>query len=233
MLKRFLILFILIFSFGFLSAQRTSGFRVQTSEGLPTQSQVKTNAVSLNNGWIGASFTNRLTGDFDFNESFLFNANVLYDIKFDSLTSWHLPIAGDVTFPFDADSFNDISVGIYPWRIISTTSNGGVFVLHGGLSYEVRPAEESELSPQMFQVSAGVEFSTPLGTGDYPLTISVTPVYQNLNLDRGSNFGIQSVFIFPVGGNLGVIGNLDVPFSSERNTEFSAGIIVNGALSTR
>lgn len=207
-----------------------SGYRVQHAEGI---SNVSSSQVSLNNAWFGSSFNYQLTGNQSFKDNFLFNANILYNIKFDS-TAWNFPITGNLTLPLTGSKFQDIEVGINPWRVISTKGASTVWVLHGQVSYRVDPQTTASVSPQTFDVLGGVEVSIPVGDSDLPFTVSVTPGVAFNNLDRGTNLFLEGTFIFPIAPNLGLIGeyvwsNIDYADKSR----FNAGVLVNGALSNR
>ena len=208
-----------------LSAQ--TGFRTMNANGL---SDVQVRRVSPNNAYFGFKFQNQLTGtDGAFDDNFLFNANVLYNVEFDS-SAWNFPIIGNLSFPITEDSFEDIEIGIFPWRVLSQSENGNVLVLHGGFSYSISPAESEELSPQELLVLLGLELSIPMGQTNLPLSVSVAPVYRSRNLDRGNTFGIDGTVIFPIAPSLAVIGQLDVPFNRDFDTAFSAGVLVNGVI---
>lgn len=224
---RKLLVTILLIAFCSFFTYSQSGFRTQTSQGLPDIVNAK--QVSLNNAWFGSTFSYGLNNNVDFEENFLFNANVLYNISFDS-TAWNFPVVGNVELPLSGQSFQDIEIGIYPWRVINTWSSGTVFVLHGGLSYEVNPTTEEGSVPQDFKILFGGEVSVPIGDNRLPLTVSVTPLFQTFNLDRGSNLGLEGTVILPIAPNLGIIGEVYTPFKSSGNI-FGIGVLMNSSFS--
>ncbi|MCO6500061.1 MAG: hypothetical protein J5I47_06750 [Vicingus serpentipes] len=223
-MKKILILLIVLFTFSLTYSQ--SVFRKTHADGA---SPVSVSQLPLSNVWYGSQFSYKLTGDDNFNENFLFNANVIYNINFDS-GSWNLPIAGNVMLPTSGGSFEDIQIGLYPWKIISKPGANTVTVLHGGVAYSIDPENESGLSPQKIRLFAGIELSFPLGTNALPLSISLTPFYEGLNLSRDDLYGLEGTFVLPIAANLGVIGELKFPFVKDVDSSFSAGVIINGAL---
>ena len=78
-MKKILILFSLLFSTVLVYSQ--SIFRTIHADGI---SPVSVSQLPLSNAWYGSQFSYKLTGDADFNENFLFNANIIYNIDFDS-----------------------------------------------------------------------------------------------------------------------------------------------------
>lgn len=223
-MKKVIALFIFIFTLSFAYSQ--SVFRTIHAEGI---SPVSVSQLPLSSVWYGSQFSYKLTGDENFNENFLFNANVIYNIGFDS-SAWNFPVAGNVMFPVAGGTFEDVQIGVYPWRIISKPGATNVIVAHGGVAYSIDPELEKGVSPQAFRIFAGAEFSFPLGTGALPFSISLTPYYENLNLERDNLFGLEGTFILPIASNLGVIGELKAPFMKDIGTSFSAGVVVNGAV---
>ena len=213
----------------------TSAFRTLSATGVPTAEDVSINRVSRNNAWYGASFAYKVTGDNEFDDNFLFNTGGLYNIRFDSI-AWNFPIVGDISIPTDGSGgINETEIGIYPWRIISKPDASIISVLHAGFAYRVSPEEKATISPQEFEVSIGMEFTLPIrlreGEAALPFTLSVVPTWSLRNLERDNRFGLDGTLIFPVAPNLGIIGDIQVPFQKGIGASFSTGVITNGAFS--
>lgn len=231
MRKLFLFVLLVFFAVG-LSGQ--SVFNTLTNlDGISLDEDL-TQQVSLNNAYIGSTFSYELTNpnNVNFSDNFLFNANIVYNIMFDS-SSWNLPLVGNFDLNGGQSTFDDFELGIFPFRVLSKSDNGTVFVFHSGFSYSIEPAQEQQLSPQVVKILLGLEVSLPLGTNSLPLTISLAPTYENFNLERDDLFGIDGTVIFPIAPGLAVLGDLTVPFDGTRETAFAAGVIVNGAIGGR
>lgn len=228
-------LFLVAVAVSSIAAQNaSSGFRVLSANGLADSEDIQINRVSPNNVYFGSSFSYTITGDANFDENFLFNANLLYNLQFDG-TDWNFPIFGNVSLPSDNTGLGESEIGVFPWKVVSNETSKFITVLHGGIAYKVIPEDEVNVSPQEFELSVGVEFTLPLRLSSdgpsLPLTLSVVPTYSFLNLDAGNLFGLDSTFIFPISPNMGIIGDLQVPFRNGINPTFSAGVLTNGAVS--
>jgi len=208
-----------------------SPYRTIMSKGMVTQNEVTTSQVSLNNAWFGSSFSYDLAGDGNFEEDFLFTADILYNPKL-NLDGVNFAIVGDAALLTGGDqTLDQLELGIFPWKIIhSNSENGFTVVAHGGVSYRVSPVEGTETSPQAVRLLAGAELAFPLSDNNLPATLSVTPVFETYNMDMGNTFGLESTFLMPIAPNLGIIGEVYIPFKDQFQSIFNAGVVVNGAL---
>lgn len=229
-MKKILFLLSFILCFGALTGQ--SVYRTINAGGMQTKhisDDVNASQVSLNNAYFGSAFSYQISGDQNFEENFLFDASLLYNIEFEG-TDWNFPIAGNFQLPAAGGNFEEFEVGVYPWSVISNPESSTVVVIHGGAAYLVDPEVDTEISPQTFRILAGGEVSLPLANNDLPVTLSVTPLYEINNLGVDNNFGIESTFIFPISPNLAVMGEWYRPIDSIKTSTINVGVLVNGAI---
>lgn len=175
--------------------------------------QARSQQISLANAYFGSKLQNVVTGD-NLSDNFLFEADIVYQIPIQG--KWHLPIVTTTGIPISENGLSKIEAGLYPWTFISDK-----LVFHGGASIGLDLVGSE--TPQNFKLLAGLEGI--LNTGTTPLTLSVTPVVNFLNLDRGTHFSLEATAIAPLTQGLGVIIEYQVPFKSELTNSLSIGVI--------
>jgi len=206
-----------------------SVFRTINSGGLKKSSDTQTSQISLSNAWFGSSFSYQVSGDNNFEESFIFDANIIYNLELPN-SDWNIPISTNFQLPTLGGDYAELELGLYPWKVISNPQSSTIIVAHGGVAYFVNPNESTDTSPQSLRILAGAEVTLPVMKSNLPITLSVTPLYEFRNLNIDNNFGIESTFIFPISPSLGVIGEYYQPIASNINSTFNLGIIINGAI---
>ena len=197
-----------------------SGFYTTHANG---SGEVSFKQTSMNNAWLGSTFSYQLQGDSDLSDAFLFNASVLYNLKFSE--NINLPIVGNLGLPL-SDSPGQVNVGLYPWGFLHDSKQSSI-LWHGGVRYGLLPNQNSETSPQDLRVFAGVEFAFRVGQDGLPLTVSIAPTYDLRNMGRENLAGVQTTFIVPIAKGIGLMGQ---HYLAKEATTFNAGVIMNTAL---
>lgn len=218
---------ILIFSVVALSATAQTPFTMMASH--PDGEQpARISSSSFNNPWVGAKLAYNIAGDVS--NSFLLSGRVMYVV--DEGDRYALPMIANVGFN-NADSLdedNGVSVGLYPWFILSQKNNATI-LLHGGLNYHVADKDDAGYLTEV-RMHAGIEAALYPKKGGAPATISAGPEYIiNTGGALGNQFAIQLTGVVPIATGLGLLVESDIPLiKSQMSTGIKIGVIVNNAI---
>jgi hypothetical protein len=188
----------------------------------------KISANSLNNPWVGAKLAYNLAGDVS--NSFLLSGRVMYSI--DEGDKYAIPLIANVGFnnidSLDAD--NGVSIGCYPWYILSQKNNTTVLV-HGGVNYHVGAKAEYGYLTEV-NLIAGIEAALYPKDGGAPATISAGPEYIiNTGGYLQNQFAINITGVVPIANGLGLLVESDIPLiKSQVSTGVKIGVIVNNSI---
>lgn len=188
----------------------------------------KISANSLNNPWVGAKLAYNLAGDVS--NSFILSGRVMYSI--DEGDKYAIPLIANVGFN-NADSLDDdngVSIGVYPWYIISQ-KNKSTILLHGGLNYHVADRMEAGYLTEVTML-AGIEAALYPKNGGAPATISAGPEYIiNTGGAIDNQFAINITGVVPIANGLGLLVESDIPLiKSQLSTGLKIGVIVNNSI---
>lgn len=188
----------------------------------------KLSASSLNNPWVGAKLAYNLAGDVS--NSFILSGRVMYSI--DEGDKYAIPLIANVGFnngdSLDAD--NGVSIGVYPWYIISQ-KNKSTILLHGGLNYHVADRMEAGYLTEVTML-AGIEAALYPKNGGAPATISAGLEYIiNTGGAIDNQFAINITGVVPIANGLGLLVESDIPLiKSQLSTGLKIGVIVNNSI---
>ena len=188
----------------------------------------KISANSLNNPWVGAKLAYNLAADVS--NSFILSGRVMYSI--DEGDKYAIPLIANVGFN-NADSLDDdngVSIGVYPWYIISQ-KNKSTILLHGGLNYHVADRMEAGYLTEVTML-AGIEAALYPKNGGAPATISAGPEYIiNTGGAIDNQFAINITGVVPIANGLGLLVESDIPLiKSQLSTGLKIGVIVNNSI---
>ena len=188
----------------------------------------KISANSLNNPWVGAKLAYNLAGDVS--NSFILSGRVMYSI--DEGDKYAIPLIANVGFnngdSLDAD--NGVSIGVYPWYILSQKSNTSLLV-HGGLNYHIADRTDAGFQTEVV-FNAGIEAALYPKAGGPPATISAGPEYIiNTGGAIDNQFAINITGVVPIANGLGLLVESDIPLiKSQLSTGLKIGVIVNNSI---
>jgi len=188
----------------------------------------KLSANSLNNPWVGAKLAYNLAGDVS--NSFILSGRVMYSI--DEGEKYAIPLIANVGFnngdSLDAD--NGVSIGVYPWYILSQKNNSTI-LLHGGLNYHVADRMDAGYLTEVTML-AGIEAALYPKNGGAPATISAGPEYIiNTGGALENMFAINITGVVPIANGLGLLVESDIPIiKSQLSTGLKIGVIVNNSI---
>lgn len=227
-MKKLSVVLTLIFTMSFVYGQ--TPFDIVSAK----KSDVDVREVSAHNVWLGAKLTGTLGSNDDFGDALILSGKILYNADFGS---FKLPIVSNMNLNFsdvgDITGFltgdKGISVGIYPYKVISEKEGFNV-VVHGGLAFKLLPQETLALTPKQTKIFAGFELAKNIKADSYPFTLSVTPAYNVNNLEHSNFMSLETTAILPVSGGLGVLAEYVAPFKSEYNGVFRIGLILKSVL---
>lgn len=208
-------------------AQAQTPFTMVSSANTKNQ-PAKLSASSLNNPWVGAKLAYNLAGDVS--NSFILSGRVMYSI--DEGDKYAIPLIANVGFnngdSLDAD--NGVSIGVYPWYIISQ-KNKSTILLHGGLNYHVADRMEAGYLTEVTML-AGIEAALYPKNGGAPATISAGPEYIiNTGGAIDNQFAINITGVVPIANGLGLLVESDIPLiKSQLSTGLKIGVIVNNSI---
>ena len=205
------------------SVQGQSAFAI-TDKGKATMTPQQ---ISLKNPWVGASFSYNLAGE-GTEDNFLFSAKAMYFLIQEA--KWGLPALGAIS-PGSSDILaagSGYNFGLYPYYLLKSGEKFDL-IAHGGAAYKVIPGKDSIETVNQFRFLAGLEL-TYWGDGrsKSATTISLTPVFTlNDSIDDVSFF--EGTVIIPIGGYLGLLGEIQVPFNGN-DVVYRAGVIIRTQL---
>lgn len=222
---------LLLFSFLIAFIQLAVAQSPYTAKTLASKGDVTLAESSAHNVWLGSKITGTF-GSGDLSENFLLSGKIIYDLGVGALK---IPVVSNVNFDFTGDVtsfvFGDkgISVGLYPYKIISTTDKLTTLI-HGGALFKLLPLESFKLSAKQTKLFGGLEFAYKIADNDLPLTLSITPAYIINNIDAINQFVVEATAVMPVSGGLGVLAELTTPTKKGYEAIFKIGVILNGKL---
>lgn len=206
-----------------ITVQGQSGY-AYTDKG---KADVDPQGVSLNNPWVGATFSYNIAGE-GLSENFLFSAKVLYFAYKNA--KFGLPIVGTAA-PFNTDlqlSSSGYNAGLYPYFIALQKENLDL-VIHGGIGYKVIPGDSTALPLNQLRATAGAEIVYWGGGRSKAGTVlSVTPVFTFNDSVEDKHF-LEGTLIVPIGEFLGLLVETQIPFDGS-SIAYRAGVIVRKQL---
>ena len=205
------------------SVQGQSAFAI-TDKGKATMTPQQ---ISLKNPWVGATFSYNLAGE-GLEDNFLFSAKAMYFLIQEE--KWGLPALGSLS-PGSTDALaaaSGYNFGLYPYYLITSGEKYDI-IAHGGAAYKIIPGDSTTAAVNQFRFLAGVEL-TYWGDGrsKSATTISLTPVF-TLNDSIDDVSFLEGTVIIPIGGYLGLLGEIQVPFNGN-DVVYRAGIIIRTQL---
>lgn len=229
-MKNIIVISLLLLGF-IITASGQGSYWTTSTGGKTNPSSVSANQISTGNTWFGAGASYALAGEEGFKDNFLFNTQILYNISLDS-SRINLPIGGKLSFPVNGGNVQDISIGIYPYKIVYLHNKGLTVVAHGGLEYNVDPRLDSEdtnlTSSQRVRVFLGSDISIPTPKFKLPIVLSVTPILSLTNSDNAKVFGaLETALIYPISNSLGVFTEHTMNFCSDEKSTYVIGVINN------
>jgi len=184
------------------------------------KADVSTSQTSVGNAWAGSTLSYALNGDQDFDDSFLFNTRIMYELP--SAGKVRIPVLGSIAIPITEIDFENIEIGVYPYAIVSQ-KNTMTIVAHGGIRYRVRPDDSASESLQSISILAGLEFAYKPKMDQLPYTFSLTPFYDLNNLSLENDFRLEATLIVPISVGIGLLAEWDI----NKNGILRMGIITN------
>ena len=133
-------------------------------------------------------------------------------------------------------SSQGINVGLYPHFVIGDPNDKSM-IFYGSVAYKVNALEDDQNSIFYFnqlRLTLGIEVSGLKGfKSKLPVTLSFEPTYtffkKDLYMsvfgeDKSNVFGINAVFILPVGNSIGLMG--DYLYSKDTEHSLSLGLLL-------
>ena len=205
------------------SVQGQSAFSI-TDKGKATMTPQQ---ISLKNPWVGASFSYNLAGE-GLEENFLFSAKAMYFLIQEE--KWGLPALGALS-PGSTDILaagSGYNFGLYPYYLITSGEKYDV-ILHGGAAYKIIPGKDSIETLNQIRFIVGAELSYwGDGRSKSATTVSITPVFTINDSVENQSF-LETTVIIPIGGHLGLLGEIQIPFNGN-DVIYRAGVIIRTQL---
>lgn len=205
------------------SVQGQSAFAI-TDKGKATMTPQQ---ISLKNPWVGATFSYDLAGE-GLEDNFLFSAQAMYFLVQEA--KWGIPALGSLS-PGSTDilaSSSGYNFGLYPYYLVKSGEKFDL-IAHGGASYKVIPGKDSTATVNQFRFLAGLEvIYWGEGRASSATTLSITPVFTLNDSVEDLSF-LEATVIIPVGGHLGILGEIQIPFNGN-DIIYRAGIIIRTQL---
>ena len=225
------------------------------SPGGTDSSQVQIMGASAANSWIGAQLGYKFGDNSkELGDNLLVSASVIYEIPLDN-RNFVLPVISNfshlVASPAEGSpqeksddklrelmlASGGIRAGIYPYRILKTSTGGDfALILHGEASWKLNGFKREDADAvdylNQLRLAGGVEISIGRDDDDHkPLTVSVTPVHVRFasaeyakifNESKEHINSLEVVAVLPVSGRTGVL----FEYVTGGVSSFRAGLIL-------